>query len=89
MTRVAGQRSLPIRRIEPDELIDDCSRKFHVTTDSLASASKNRRLSEARAWLSLQAVEGRIASVAAVARRLGRTEAAIRRLLARRVAAAT
>ncbi len=66
-----------------DELLAECCRRFQVTAHDLASPSRNRYLSTARAWLSKEAVAGRIATATAVARILGRTETAIRRLVER------
>ena len=66
-----------------DELLVECSRRFNVTPQDLSSASRKRDLSAARAWFSHQAVSGRVATVTAVARRLGRSETAIRRLMGR------
>lgn len=65
------------------ELIEECSRRFNVTPQDLISPSRQRNLSAARAWLSHEAVSGRVATVSAVARGLGRTETAIRRLMGR------
>ena len=66
-----------------EELLAECCRRHEVTPQDLASPSRSRYLSAARAWLSREALAGRIATITAVARRLGRTETAIRRLIAR------
>jgi len=71
----------PIKSL--DELIDECCRKFDVAPDAIMSASRNRRLSAARAWLAKEAIARRIATVVTIAKRLGRTDTAIRRLLER------
>lgn len=66
-----------------DELIKDCGERFGIAPELLASPGRARELAEARAWISHQAVEGRVASICAVARRLGRSESAIRALMSR------
>jgi REP element-mobilizing transposase RayT len=84
LAKVAGSNWRPKVRTSLDELMEECSRRFSVLQEALASPCKNHELSVARAWLARQAVDGRVASVSAVARRLGRTEGAVRRLLIRR-----
>lgn len=81
--KVAGCTWRPRSRKDLEGLLDECGRLFHVSTEALRSPSRDRRLSAARAWLSQSAIAERIASVSEVARRLGRSEAAIRRLIGR------
>lgn len=64
-------------------LLKQCCDRFAVTPELLASPSKARLLSGARAWLANEAVSSGIATVSAIARMLGRSEAAVRTLLAR------
>lgn len=73
----------PAERQSLGSLIDECTRRFGLSKSALASACRNRRVSMARAWLARQVAESGIATISAVARELGRSEAAIRRLLQR------
>jgi hypothetical protein len=86
LAKVATSSRQPRARVSLDELIEECSRRFLVLPEELVSPRKNQEFSAARAWLARQAIDGRVATVSAVARRLGRTEGAIRRLLTRRFA---
>jgi putative transposase len=83
LARIGSLRWRPRSAKSMDELFADCSRRFDVTLQDLVSPSRNRHLSTARAWLSHQAVAGRVATVSEIGRRLGRTETAIRRLMTR------
>lgn len=67
-----------------DMLIAECCGRFHATPEALLSSSRDRALCSARAWLANEAVAGRIASISAVARRLARSETAVRQLVKRR-----
>lgn len=66
-----------------EELIRECSVRFQLTPDILASPSRARSLAAARAWIGHEAIAGRVASISEVARRLGRSEGAIRHLMSR------
>jgi putative transposase len=66
-----------------DELIKQAGRWFYVEPADLVSASRDRRLSRARAWVAHEAVAQRIATTAQVARALRRDESTIRELVAR------
>lgn len=66
-----------------DDLFDQCARKFRYSRALLVSASRDRRLSSARAWLAREASSSGIATVSAVAREMRRSEAAIRQLMRR------
>jgi putative transposase len=57
--------------------------QLDVSVSELASRSRARRLSRARAWIAHRAVQERVASICAVARLLHRNESAIRQLMAR------
>lgn len=65
------------------ELFDECTRRFRYSRELLVSVSRNRRLSAARAWIAREAVLSGLTTVSAVAREMGRSEAAIRRLMQR------
>jgi REP element-mobilizing transposase RayT len=71
----------PPRSLE--ELMRECCERFQVTLQALGSPSRARPLAAARAWLGHQAVAGRVASICAVARRLQRSEGAIRQAMRR------
>ena len=65
-----------------DDLVRECCARFGLTPELLESPSRQRQLAIARAWLAHQAVSGSVASVSAVARRLHRSESALRHLMA-------
>lgn len=71
-----------------DDLIRLCSERFQVTPESLTSRSRAPKLVVARAWISHEALAGQVASICEVARRLGRSESAIRYLIQRHPPAA-
>ena len=60
------------------ELIAEACRRFEVDTSRLASPVRDRFLTKVRAWIAHQARERGIASLAAVARELGRDESTLR-----------
>lgn len=66
-----------------DALIMDCSRIFNLTEEQLASPTKSRSLTKARAWLARETVAAGITTVSALARRLNRSEGSLRQLLLR------
>jgi len=74
------------RRLEKtlEELVTECSQRFNIAPEALVSPGRDRALAAARAWIAHEAVSGRVASISEVARRLGRSETAIRRLMTRR-----
>jgi REP-associated tyrosine transposase len=81
VARISGLDYRPRSRKSLDDLIQECSERFLVTPELLLSASRARQLAAARAWIGHEAVAGRIASICEVARRLGRSEGAIRQLM--------
>ena len=81
--RMTDAKWHPRSRKTLDALMADCERQFNVTMERLASPSKCRVLSVARAWLAHEAVSGQIATICETARRLNRTEGAIRQLMSR------
>jgi len=66
-----------------DELLEECTQRFGLGQAELASPGRNRQLSAARAWLSAEAVANGVATIAEVARKLDRTQTAVRRLMLR------
>jgi REP element-mobilizing transposase RayT len=83
VARVRQRSRGVVRHRSLESVIDECSRRFGLSRAVLASACRNRRLSEARVWLAREAVESGTTTISAIARELGRGEAAIRRLLQR------
>jgi REP element-mobilizing transposase RayT len=59
-------------------LIEEACQQFDVTPQALGSASRQRRVTRARAWIAHQAVSLRIASLAQIARTFGRAESSLR-----------
>ena len=84
LSRIRSARRAPRSSKTLESLIEECCRNFNVTPEALVSASRDRHLSAARASLANEALAGDIASISAVARRLTRSESAIRHLLSRR-----
>ena len=66
-----------------EDLLVECSQLFNVAPDAISSSSRSRHLVPARAWLAHQAIARGVASTSSLARRLGRSEAAIRGLMTR------
>lgn len=83
VARLKGAGHRPRSHQSLDDLIRACSERFQVTPASLASRSRAPKLVIARAWISREALAGRVASICEVARRLGRSESAIRYLIQR------
>lgn len=88
IARIKGSEYCPRSHQSLDDLIRACSERFQVTPASLASRSRAPNLVVARAWISREALAGRVASICEVARRLGRSESAIRYLIQRHPPAA-
>lgn len=83
LARVLGEIQPPGPRRSIDDLLYECCDRFEITAASLVSPSRVRHLAAARAWVAHQARTGRIASNCEVARRLGRSEGAVRQLMIR------
>lgn len=66
-----------------EDLLGECCEQFQIAPDALASSSRSRHLACARAWLGHRVVAERVTSVSALARRLRRSEAALRQVMAR------
>jgi REP element-mobilizing transposase RayT len=84
LARVAAATGCAGPRKSLDGLLAECCERFSVTALELESPNRGGRLSAARAWLTHQAIAGRAATITEIARRLGRTDTAIRRLMGRR-----
>lgn len=82
--RMLGAEWKPRSRRPLDQLVAEACRRFTVTSSQLGSSSRNRKVVAARAWVANEAVQGRVASVAAVARQFNRNESSLRRALRRR-----
>jgi hypothetical protein len=65
------------------ELLNEAGRIFNVPVDAIVSRSRRRVLCAARAWLAQEAITRRLATIGDIARRLGCTDTAIRRLIDR------
>jgi hypothetical protein len=83
-SRVLGTEWRPRSRRSLEQLIAEACGRFCVTSAQLESAGRDRRIVAARSWVVKEAVEGRIASVSAVARRFQRNESSLRRALRRK-----
>ena len=66
-----------------DAVIAEGCRRFGVTSEALASPSKTPELAEARAWIGHEAVRAGTASIAQVARAMGRTRQSLHSLMRR------
>jgi len=83
LANLALPREAPPPGITLDELMQEAGRQFGLGPDDLLSASRDRRLSRARAWVAHEAVARRIATTAQVARALQRDESTVRELVER------
>lgn len=80
---LAGPVWQPRSRRALADLVEEACRRFAVTADELASTSRRRHLTRARAWVAHLAIAERIASLAEVARSFNRNEASLRESVAR------
>jgi hypothetical protein len=83
VSRLLGSDWRPPSHLSIDNLIAAACARFRVTPGSLAMPGHSRLHAQARAWIGHQAINGRVASVCEVARRLGRSESAIRQAMSR------
>jgi REP element-mobilizing transposase RayT len=75
----AQGRASPLRARESlEDVIAEGCRRFAVSLDRLASTLHDPYSARVRAWIACQVVRRRVASLAAVARALGRNEATLR-----------
>jgi len=86
--RMMGVKWKPRSRKTLDQLVEEGCQHFGVTAADLESQRRDARIVAARAWVAGQALEGRIATLSAVARKFNRNESSLRRALARRSIAA-
>ena len=82
-SKLLGDAWRPRSRKTLQELMDEASQKFEVSGEALRSASRQRRLTRARAWIAHQAITLRIASLSQVARLLERDESSLRECVRR------
>ena len=76
------------RRDLPRNRFEEACMHFTVTAAQLGSASRMGRLVAARTWVANEALSGRVASVAEVARLFNRDESSIRRSMRKLLAVA-
>lgn len=81
--RLLGAAWKPKSRKGLEEVISEACNQFCVTVNALQSSSSQRHLTKARAWIAHQSVTLKIVSLSEVARRVNRTEAALRRSVKR------
>jgi putative transposase len=79
--RLLGTNWKPRSRKSIDALIEEACAHFNCTVVDLCSPSRKPRLVAARGWVVQQAVDGRVASIAEVARKLNRDESSLRHAL--------
>ena len=80
--RVLGVNWKPRSRKSLEDIIQEACKSFAVSATELSSPSRRHQLVIARAWIVRQAIDGRISSIAAVARRFQRDESSLRHALA-------
>ena len=73
----------PKSRKSLEQLISEAEQAFLITPEALRSSSKQRKLTQARAWIAHQAVTLRVASLSHVARLLQRSESSLREAVQR------
>lgn len=79
--RLLGAAWRPKSAKSLDMLIQEACKKFGCAPADLSSPSRQAVFVEARAWVATEAVAGRVASVAEVARRFKRDESSLRHAL--------
>jgi putative transposase len=78
-----GRNWKPKSRKTVDELIQEACMHYHCTHAEMSSPSRKAHLVAARGWVVRQAVAGRIASIAEIARNFNRDESSLRHALTR------
>ena len=78
VARLRNDASSPVVRQSLTELVSEACRRFQVEPDHLKSSIRDPYLTKVRAWIAHQASERHVATLAAVARTLGRNEATLR-----------
>jgi REP element-mobilizing transposase RayT len=82
VARLRGDTSQPRGHRSLEDLLHECCNRFEIPPDALASPSRAHHLARARAWLGHRVVEERAGSISALARKLRRSEAALRQVMA-------
>ncbi len=67
------------------EIIEIAMSRFGVSEHELCGPARNRKLTEARCWVTRRAIQAKLGSITWVADRLGRSPSALARILNRRV----
>jgi hypothetical protein len=80
--RMLGESWKPRSQRTLEQIIAEACAQFGIEEPELCSTSRRSTLVNARAWIAQQCVQGRVCSIAAVARRLNRDESTIRHALA-------
>lgn len=83
IARLCGDARQPRHPKSLESLLSECCERFQISQDALVSPSRARHLTRARAWLGHRVVAERAGSLSALARRLQRSEAALRQVMAR------
>lgn len=81
LANLALPKEAPRPGMTLDQLVGEAGRQFGLEPADLMSASRDRRLSRARAWIAHEAIARRVATTAQVARALHRDESTIRGLV--------
>jgi putative transposase len=76
--RVLGPAWRPTSNRTVEQIAGQACEQFAVTLEQLRSASRERHLTRARAWITHETVSGRVASIAAIARFLDHDESSLR-----------
>ena len=76
--RVLGSTWRPTANVTVEQIVDQACEEFGITLEELRSVSRQRRLTQARAWITHRTVSSRVASVAAIARFLDHDESSLR-----------
>lgn len=77
-SRVLGPAWRPMSNRTVEQIVAQACDQFAVTLEQLRSASRERHVTRARAWITHETVSGRVASIAAIARFLDHDESSLR-----------
>ena len=80
---LAESESCTARHSTLEELLLECASRFSFAPAEIVGSSRSRKLAVARAWLTREALDRGIAGITTIARRLGRSDAALRGLIGR------
>ncbi|HET9861870.1 MAG TPA: transposase [Steroidobacteraceae bacterium] len=78
IARMLGARPAARSRQSLNSLVQEACGRFEITEEMLSSPVRNAFAAKVRGWIAFHAARRGIASLAAVARRLGRTEGSLR-----------